>query len=81
MSKDYRNEAISHKTFEAEIFQLVFVKHEVSRDTWDSSFEEFIDAIVPPLIDLQSNVQTVFLARHPDFYQEMIRRGWFYIVK
>ena len=81
LNKDYRNKAISHKTFEAEIFHLVFVKRRVNPDTWDSSFKQFIDAIAPLLIDLQSKVQAVFLARHHDFYLEILRQGKFYLVK
>ena len=80
LNKDYRNEAISHKSFDAEIFNLIFVKRQVNPETWDSSFEKFMAGIIPPMVDLQSNVQAVFAARFPEFYAEFFRRGMFHIV-
>ena len=80
LNKDYRNEAISHRSFEAEIYHLIFSKRQVDPDTWNSSFEEFMEAIVPAMVDLQSNVQAVFSARYPEFYNGMFRDGPFHVV-
>ena len=80
LNKDYRNEAISHKTFEAEIFTLIFGKNQVDPRTWGESFEAFMEAIVPLVLNLQSNVQAVVLSRYPEFYKGLVRTRAFYMV-